>query len=368
MNFLERLSAVLNHKKPDRVPFAIYPELFPRGDFEREMRNRGVGLAEGSSTIISKQPNVSIEKREEDLVSTIYHTPVGNISTKMATHLRGDIGGEWLSEETSGGSWQKKWMIENLNDYAPAIFMIDDTVFYSSNDDYYYRTRHLGKDGFLSGNGLGTPYESSVDYFGLTKWSYEQTDHPDQFAKLLGALERREERKFPLAVNSPMKIIRVGAILGSYGPEKFEKYMLPFYKKYIPLIHGAGKTCLLHAHNSNLKAFKDLIAQMDVDIVEAFTPPPVGDLSIAEARATWGAKTIIGINIPETIFYQGKEQATQYTIDLLRSDPARDSLVIILTEMGASGIIDSKSERIFKTGIRAIMDAIEEVAKDPNYS
>lgn len=362
MNFLDRINAVLNHERPDRVPFAFYSKLLPRGDFEREIRNRGVGLVvERCSTVFSKQPNVSIEGKEEEHLSTrIYHTPLGDVSTKLLTHLRGDVGGWWLSE-TTGGSWQKKWMIEDVNDYAPVIFIVEDTMFYPSNEDYYYLVRHLGKDGIPLGDGLRPPYDSSVDFFGVVKWSYEQTDHPDQFANLLRALERREERKLPLVMNSPMKLINVGSISGSYGPEKFEEYMLPFYKKYIPLLHEAGKICVLHAHNSNLRTFKDLIAQTGVDVVEAFTPPPIGDLSIAETRAVWGSETIVAVNFPETIFYQGKAKTKQYTIDLLKSDSSRDSLVILFTEMGASGIVDVERERIFKAGIRAIMDAIEEI-------
>jgi len=328
------------------------------GNFEREMRNRGVGLEVGCSTVFSRQPNVSIERKEQEhLRTTIYHTPVRDVSTVMAINLSRTVG--------SGGSWQKKWMIENVNDYAPVIFMIEDTVFYPFNENYYGLVRSLGEDGIpYERGGLVPPYDESVHFLGLIRWSYEQVDHPDQFTNLLKALERRVERKLPLVINSPAKLVNVGSIAGSYGPKGFKRYMLPFYKKYIPLLHKAGKICALHAHNSNLRAFKELISQSGVDVVEAFTPPPVGDLSIAEAREAWGPETIIWVNFPETIFYQGKEQTKKYTIDLLRNDPSRDSLVIGFTEMGASGIVDNNSERIFKEGIRAIMDAIEEVAED----
>jgi hypothetical protein len=44
VNFKERISAVLHGERPDRVPYAPYDNLVPRGDFERELRNRGMGL------------------------------------------------------------------------------------------------------------------------------------------------------------------------------------------------------------------------------------------------------------------------------------------------------------------------------------
>lgn len=356
MNFLDRLNTVFHHRKPDQIPFAPYSHHLPRGDFEREMRNRGVGLIVKCSTVSYKQPNVKIEREEqENLRIIVYHTPMGNISTSEAINLSRTLG--------SMGSWQKKWMIEDVDDYAPVIFMIEDSMFYPSNENYYGLVRDLGKDGIpYESSALIPPYDESVRFFGLMKWSYEQVDHHIQFANLLRALERRVERKLPLIINSPAKLINVGTVEGSYGLKEFEKYMLPFYKIYIPLLHEAGKICVLHAHNLNLKAFKDLISQTGVDVVEAFTPPPVGDLSIAEARTAWGPEIVILVNFPETVFYGGKEQIRQYILDLLRSDPTQESLVIGFTEMGASGIVDDESERIFKEGIRTIMDAIEEVA------
>ena len=41
MNFLERINAVLRYQQADTIPFAPYDNLIPRGDFAREMRNRG---------------------------------------------------------------------------------------------------------------------------------------------------------------------------------------------------------------------------------------------------------------------------------------------------------------------------------------
>ena len=44
MDFFTRINAVLDGGQPDQVPFAPYDELVPRGEFSREMRNRGMGL------------------------------------------------------------------------------------------------------------------------------------------------------------------------------------------------------------------------------------------------------------------------------------------------------------------------------------
>jgi hypothetical protein len=65
MDFLTRINAVLHHAAPDKVPFAPYDNLVPRGDFERELRNRGLGLCLRRSTIWNEMPHVSVEYKNE---------------------------------------------------------------------------------------------------------------------------------------------------------------------------------------------------------------------------------------------------------------------------------------------------------------
>jgi hypothetical protein len=114
-----------------------------------------------------------------------------------------------------------------------------------------------------------------------------------------------------------------------------------------------------------MKAYKDLIAQVGFKVIEAYTPPPVGEVSLAEVRQAWGNDTVIWVNFPETVFYSGYEATKRYTIDLLCSDAPGDHLVLSFTEMGLWGALNDETERIFKTGTLAILDALDECGKVP---
>jgi hypothetical protein len=96
-----------------------------------------------------------------------------------------------------------------------------------------------------------------------------------------------------------------------------------------------------------------------VDVVEGFTPPPIGDLSIKEARAAWGQEIVIWVNFPESMFLEGQEATKEYTLELLKSDPG-GALILGVTVMGTSMIADEETNQVFQAGMRAIMDAIEE--------
>ncbi|MGB9760783.1 MAG: hypothetical protein ACP5KW_11755 [Thermoproteota archaeon] len=43
-SFREKIMKVLCKKSSESVPFVPYDNLIPRGTFERELRNRGMGL------------------------------------------------------------------------------------------------------------------------------------------------------------------------------------------------------------------------------------------------------------------------------------------------------------------------------------
>ncbi len=277
MEFRDRLTAVLKGRAADRIPFAPYDSTVPRGTFSRELRNRGMGLLCKRETIESTTPNVTAEVTDEEsgISRTFYHTPMGTVSTGFATQRY---------------RFQKKYLIEKREDFTPAIFMVNDTRFHHDDDFYHTETRHLGQDGLVRGNGPEPPYEASEFFFGLETWSYVQYDYPDEFHALLEALEAREVRRIECLLESPAWLVSFGSLSGSYSPALYEKYALPFYRKYVPMLQDRGKACVLHAHNSNITVFSSLIKQTGVKVVEAFTPPPVGDLTLREAREIWGSR------------------------------------------------------------------------------
>ncbi len=352
MDFLERMNAVLHGERPDRVPYAPYDILVPRGDFERELRNRGMGLCLRRSGVWWERPDVGVEQRTDgDLSYAIYHTPKGSVRSARRTHV-GRI--------SDGESIEAEWMIKEVADFEPVIFMLENTVFHANYDSFLAEVRDVGSDGIVRFDGMGPPYDRTEGCFSLEDWAQMQHEHPEEFARLLAAAARQVERLAPLVMEAPAELVSLGSLSGIYGPRQYERYALPFYEKYVPEARAAGKITTLHAHNSNLSVFAELVGRTGVPVIEAFTPPPVGDLSLAAAREAWGPEVVIWVNFPETLFWLGKQETYDYTVDLLKQDKESGRLVIGMTEMGSYGITDDETERAFKEGMRAIMDGIDD--------
>jgi hypothetical protein len=352
VSFLDRINAVLHGERPDRVPYVPYDNLVPRGDFGRELRNRGMGLCLRRQAVWSEMPDVDAEyKTKGDMAYTIYHTPKGSVRSAQRTHVGRISDGESIGAE---------WLVKDAADFAPAIFMVENTIFHADYQSFMAHIRDVGVDGIVRLTGPSPPYDQTEYFFSLEDWAQAQHDHPEQFARLLAALEERTERMVPLVLEAPGELLAMGSLSGIYGPRQYEEFTLPFYEKYVPQFIEAGKAPALHAHNSNLASFVELVKRTGAPVIEAFTPPPVGDLSLSDARAAWGPDLVIWVNFPETIFLLGKQETYDYTVDLLKQDKQSGRLVIGMTEMGSYGVTDDESERQFKDGMRSIMDAIDE--------
>lgn len=359
MDFLTRINAVLHQQEPDQVPFAPYDNLVPRGDFEREIRNKGMGLCLRRSTVWAEIRDVSVETRNEgDTTLTIYHTPEGEVVSRTRAHL---------SRISDTSTVEIEGMIKNAKDYDPVIFMLENTAFHADNSVYFNTVRDIGKDGIFRDTALdheASPYAATRRYFGyeygLENWIYAQKNHPNHFAELVNAQQRRDERRLQMVGDSPAEFIGFGWLEGLWSPRQFREYELPFYQKWVSYLQSKGKICAVHCDaTKNLGNYKNVVAEIGAAVIEAFTPPPVGEISLREAREAWGQDTIIWINFPETIFWAGEEATRQYTKDLLHSDPPGNALVIGFTEMGLWGAADDETKRAFQAGTLAIMETID---------
>jgi len=333
MNFAERINAVLHHEKPDRVPFAPSESLVPRGDFEREMRNRGMGIYAERALYWQETPNVKTEvKRQSGTALTIYNTPVGSVST-------GTEKGE------------TRYMVESVDDYEAIIFMVNDTVFRADYSVYTNAARDLGTDGIVRGTGLKPPLENLARYMGIANLEKEQRAHPEQFAALSEALGQKAEELLKIVSDSPAELVSVGRIDDSQTPEQFEKYALPFYQKHVPHLQKKGKICALDVHTSKASGFRNAIAQTGIDVAMGYAPPPVGDLSLQEAASAW-SNIAIWLDFPGTVLFDDAEKISEYTANLLNNP----NTIIGLT--GMKPVTNGAMEHAFKAGLRSILDAV----------
>ncbi|MEM3569166.1 MAG: uroporphyrinogen decarboxylase family protein [Thermoproteota archaeon] len=347
----ENLMAVLHHEKPEYIPFFIYSGLIGIGSFERELRNMGLGIIHAWTPVYkAEHPNVRVEERETGgIIHREFHTPVGTVSMKIRTGLKRGTGGKWIVEH----------MIKDVSDYKVIKFIIDDTVYRPDYDFFLELERDIGGDGVVAAGVDPTPLTKLwVDYMGLERLSIALYKHPRELDDLIQTISRKQEEAYRIVAESPAELVWCGEQVNGaiINPRLFRKYYLPEFEKYAEILHAKRKIFSVHM-DGLLKNLKDEVKDTSIDIVEAFTPPPMGDLTLREAREAWRDKFIIWVNFPETLFHHGSQEVERHMIRLLREAAPGDRVVM--------GITEDMPLNMMQEGLRSIIRTIRRHGKYP---
>lgn len=325
MDVYSRVICVLNGGIPDRIPILIYSNHLPRGRFEREVRNMGLGLDVRCSVYKAYMPNVRVEERRSgDYVYTIYHTPKGRLSMTTRVGLRFQL---------PGGSWVVEHPVKSVEDIEALKYMIRDTVYEPSYDEYLQLKKDLEGDGVVTVGADYTPLmKLIVRYMGFRNFALILMKKPDVIDDLVREIDEKYEEMYRVIADSPAEIVRIGDNIDGrlISPKLFEKYCLPYYNKYSSILKARGKKVISHM-DGRLKTLKNLIAKTELDAIEAFTPPPGGDLPVSEARVAWSGK-VIWMNFPEAIFLRSPEDIEAYALNLLEEIAPGSGFILSITE------------------------------------
>ncbi|HHY82256.1 MAG TPA: hypothetical protein GX505_06210 [Clostridiales bacterium] len=346
----ERFYTIMSGRVPDKVPFLIFSELLPGDVYERELKARDVGLIVHTGSVYAIKSGSNTTDSIENGVRTItINTPKGSLTARYLTGY---------NHASGSGEIQKEWFVKTEKDYEAMIWDLDHTDF-DLDDSHYRRVKEeLGDDGVTHTWCDEPPYMGLQYLLGYENWALHQFDYPDLFAELLAAYGRMQDRRMMVQLKAPEKdLINIGNLSGNYSPRNYEKYTKPYFDHYSRLLREAGCSVTIHADALNLKEHINLLPGPYVNVIEAFTPPPVGNLSLADARRAWGDDVVFHINIPETIFYEGYDAVFNWTRDLLLSDE-NPRKFLSFTEMGLLGV-EGEKLKIFKTGISAVIDALD---------
>ncbi|MEM3693040.1 MAG: uroporphyrinogen decarboxylase family protein [Candidatus Bathyarchaeia archaeon] len=326
MDVRERTLAVLRGEKPDKLPWLAYSFLMPPvGSAERMLRNMGLGLVLRLRVWREEMPNVIVEERTiGNICERIYITPLGKVSTRLRTGLRSFAGGVWAIEP----------LVKDLRDYEVVEFMIKDTVYSPDYEAFMEAERNLGGDGLAYVRVEPSPFQKLMkDLMGYRNLALGIYRYRRELEALMEVIARKQDELYHIVAESPAEVVLLPENTNSVftSPELFERYCLPYYKRRTDMLRAKGKIVMAHM-DGKLRVLKDLIAKTGFTAVEAFTPPPMGDLSLEEAWATWGDDFPIWVNFPGSVCLLGLEKLREYAIMLVKQGVAHGRMILSVTE------------------------------------
>ena len=332
---------------PGKIPFTIYASKLPRCRLERDLRNRGLCPVERRVPVVSAvSPHVQVRQctsseTGKTLVTTTYETPVGTVQT--------------VSEPAGFTSWMHEKMFKTADDYKVIRFLVSDEQYRPCYEGFRQAEAEDGGDSiFRVGLGL-EPLQCFVsgNFMDMQTFCYEWMDHRDEILDIAAVIRAKRLQVAVLIADSPASHANYGGnvTVEVIGIEAFRQYYIPCYNEVAEIFHAKGKKLGTHLDGNNKLIAAD-VAASDLDYIEAFTPAPDTDLTLAEARSLWRNK-VLWLNFPSSLHLKNNDEIIALTEEMFRTVSDHSGILMGVTE-------DMPPFRHLES-CRAIMDALDRI-------
>lgn len=345
----KRVEIALKGGHSEYVPFTMYESMIPQCATERELRNRGLCVVNRIGVFKTQTPNVKTTRHvywegERELTRTVFETPKGALAM--------------LTEAAGFTSWRHELLFKSPDDYKAILFMIKDEIYEPIYDQAARTQNDFGEDAIFRAGFGPEPLQAIIsgNIMKTETFCTEWMDNRDEILKLYDAVAANRRKIYGIVAQSPLQHANYGGNVTPeiIGLETFEKYYVPHYHEAAEIMHKHGKLIGCH-FDANCKLLSKAIAGTALDYIEAFTPAPDTDLTLAEARQAWPDK-VLWLNFPSSVHLKPDAEVEKTTIDLLNQAGKIDGLLMGITE-------NIPPER-WQNSCRAIMNGLERHARE----
>jgi len=225
--------------------------------------------------------NVTVEQTVHgDVTTSVWHTPKGDL--REVCQVYRDPSG-WVSRHRT------EHMVKGPED-LPALAAIFEDEVIGPDPDGIRRTRErrelIGDDGLLLGTMEGTPLGMMYRlYSGVATLAYLWADAPDALRDCFAVMEANYLQRLKMGVQSDIDVVISvdDTSTTCISPAMFEACNLDLTNARTDATHAAGKIYFHHSCGL-IRELLPLYNRTRMDAVHAFTPPPVGNVTVAEGR------------------------------------------------------------------------------------
>jgi len=340
----QRVERCLLRRRTDKVPFTIYEDLMPRCDSERQLRNDGMCLVTAVDVLTCDMPNV--RQRSEGYFEDgqyklrwFLETPQGTLTT--------------VNVPQGYTTWHEKRMFTSPDDYKAVAFVIKDRLYKENYKEFLRIQAEKGEDFHCrTAVGYEPMQEIIVGIMGVETFCIEWMERRDEVLRLYDLIVETRRKQFELIAESPALCVNYGGNVSPeiVGLERFRDYYVDHYNEMAEILHKRGKLVGVHL-DANNKLLAPEVARTSLDYIEAFTPPPDCDMSVAEAMEQWPDK-IIWINFPSSVHLADDATIRATTREILEQSVPGDRLIV--------GVTEDVPQQAFKKSLTAISETINE--------
>ncbi len=355
----QRMLAVLEHKSPDRIPWIPRMKLWydaqvATGALPARFKGMGLHEVERALRLGDAARDGSVFRIEYDGVDVVttpgrldniieYRTPKGNVRfVQSRTPYEADMGQE--------GRITKEHPLKTQKDYDVWAYVVEHSKYVPTYDAFIKYDREVGDEGLPMVGAGDCPFHYwAKELVGYQDSYLHLVDFPERVEALLDIMTEKEAEMWQVIAKSPAKLILHGTHLSSQmtPPRYFKKYITPYYRRYAPVLHKAGKSLAMHGDNDTSAILMDL-KDAGYDMIECFVTSPMAKVTLKQAREAWGTSVIIYGGVPSIILEKHFPEAEfeKYMMELFRTIAPGDAFILGIADNAMPTSMLSRIERI----------------------
>ena len=355
----DRITAILQGQTPDRLPFIDRMELWyasksRNGEMPRRFegmslnevhRAIGFGRQKFSAPYAFKLRGVEviatfqdeIVQRESEPVSKyfpaawapdevprdkagttriVFKTPIGDLQMQY-------VYADSMVEMGGAEPLLNEHLIKSEEDYRTVEYILEHAEFVPLFENIAKDQKMLGENGFVVPCLHRIPFQQLLlEYLGAMQLFTAVYDNPALIDRLMKILDEQYMEILRQISELPVIYVEFPDNLDGTmtNPKLFERYSLPYYRKYTAILHDQGKKVGCHT-DGNIKPLLNLLAQSGLDVCESFSPFPLTECTFEEAWEAWQNGPVIWGGIPSPILEErtSEDEFQEYVHRLLET-------------------------------------------------
>jgi len=261
-------------------------------------RDLGSGIWQRVSAVQEASCSVKIfTVRSDEGEERFFETSVGTVSEKYT-----------VAHDLAATRFRTEWMIKRPEDFRVVQYMVESMEYVANTEGFEEMEREVGEDGIVLAVCPSEPIMSVVHCFGLVQFSYALQDCPSEVDALFQAHGRKAVEAARAAAQTPSLVVNTGGNIEAQNisPSLYKRYALPVFQELGEVLHAAGKLQQYH-FDGFIKPLIPLISQSQIDLIEGFTPLPVGDTTLEELFSALDPSVVVQGGIPSTLLCHGTD-------------------------------------------------------------
>jgi hypothetical protein len=359
MTMHDRVTAVLQGEKPDRLPFIDRIEIWYRSkarDGTLPEQFKGMTLNEIHQAVgIGRQkfsPPYAFKLHDVEVIYTFENKVIFRESEPLTEYFPAQWAPHQVPRDKAGstiieyiapvGKLRLKYevaesmvalrgvepylmehLIKTEEDYRTAEYIIEHAEIVPQFDKIMADEKDLGDHGFVVPCLHRIPFQQALlEYLGEIPLFTALYDSPQLLDRLIYLLDQQLVEILHQMTDLPSIYVEFGDNLDGMmtNPKLFEKYSLPYYQKYADILHGQGKKVGSHT-DGNLRPLLQLLADSGLDVCESFSPAPLTECTFQETWETWKNGPMIWGGFPSPILEErtSEEQFREFVHRILET-------------------------------------------------